>query len=139
MEDNHRKDGGGRIIINILKDSTGSLDTELVFTCPVCHRTFKHNDFQFPARWEDAIRKHLLKAHNGKRLGWDIIEIPDGEDPPHTVFPEGGTPHPPSHDEFGHSSVLEPAVHPTPVRTTSLEEKGRRHPSPSVLEEGVRD
>ncbi len=91
------------MIINILKDSTGSLDTELVFVCPICHRTFKHNDFQFPARWEDAIRKHLLKAHNGKRLGWDIVEIPDDEDLSHTFFPEGGNLRPPS--QSGRGSV----------------------------------
>ena len=91
------------MIINILKDSTGSLDTELVFTCPVCGRTFKHNDYQFPARWEDAIRKHLLKAHNGRRLGWDIIEIPD-EQPSHTFLPqEGASASPPS--QSGRGSV----------------------------------
>ena len=121
------------MIIDIIKDSTGSLDTELIFTCPVCGRTFKHNDFQFPARWEDAIRKHLLKAHNGKRLGWDIIEIPNDEEPSHTFLPEGGSASPPSRDELEHP-VLESAVHPTSVRTTSLEDKkGRPHPSPSVL------
>ena len=91
------------MIINILKDSTGSLDTELVFTCPLCGKTFKHNDFQFPARWEDAIRKHLLKAHNGRRLDWDIIEIPNDEDPSHTFFPEGRSAFPPS--QSGRGSV----------------------------------
>ncbi len=90
------------MIINILKDSIGSLDTELVFTCPLCGKTFKHNDFQFPARWEDAIRKHLLKAHNGRRLDWDIIEIPN-EEPSHTFLPEDGDMHLPS--QSGRDSV----------------------------------
>ena len=87
------------MIIDILKSSLGNLDAELVFTCPVCGRTFRHNDYEYPARWEDAIRKHLIRNHGGRRIGWDIIELPDDVNPSYTFLSEGGPASPPSHDE----------------------------------------